>query len=73
MNLEGPLHFHDLSGEFVILSPDKMTARRSIPDDEFTKATAFTHRLLKKEELFEITIDTFVECWSGSVQLGIQN
>ena len=65
------MHFHDVSGEHVILSPDKRTARRGDPDDEFTKATVFTHRPLKKEELFEITIDVFVDCWSGSVQMGM--
>ena len=40
------------------------------PYDEFTRATVFTHRPLRANEWFQVRVGVFIDCWSGSVQLG---
>ena len=68
--MDAPLRFHEICGENAEVSTDGLTASRMQPYDEFTKATVFTHRPLRANEWFQVRVGTFIDCWSGSVQLG---
>ena len=45
-------------------------ASRKDPDDEYTGASVLTNRTLKPGEMFEVKIDSKIESWSGSLQMG---
>ena len=60
-----PVAFHSRCGENVEIGPDKRSASRPQPYQEFTRATVFTDRPLNPDEWFEVTVRSAVECWSG--------
>lgn len=43
---------------------------RPRPLAEFNDAIVFSNRPLRDGELFEITLDSIVDRWSGSIELG---
>lgn len=65
-----PVAFHPRCGENVEIGPDRRSASRPQPYQEFTRATVFTNRPLNPDEWFEVTLRSAVECWSGSLQMG---
>ncbi len=66
------LRFHQLHGGNIILSNVGKTATRPRAREEFNDAIVMSHRALKDNELFEVTIDKMVDRWSGSIEAGIK-
>lgn len=46
---------------------------RPRPLAEFNDAIVFSNRPLRDGEIFEITLDSIVDRWSGSIELGKKN
>lgn len=65
------LRFHSRCGSLVKLSNGNRTGERRRPLDEFNNGVVMTHRPLRDNELFEIRIDTLVDKWSGSIEVGV--
>lgn len=65
------LRFHCRCGSLVKLSNGNRTGERRRPLDEFNNGVVMTHRPLRDNELFEIRIDTLVDKWSGSIEVGV--
>ncbi len=65
------LRFHHRCGTMVKLSSAQRTAERRHPLDEFNNGVVMTQRALLPDELFEISIDSLVDKWSGSIEMGI--
>ena len=55
----------------VKLSAKQRTAERRRPLDEFNNGVVMTQRPLLADELFEIRIESLVDKWSGSIEMGI--
>lgn len=66
----GRLRFHSNCGENAELRDGGRTVARANPYDEYTSATAFTSRPLGHGEMFEVTVNEKIGCWSGSLQMG---
>lgn len=65
------LRFHHRCGTMVKLSAGQRTGERRRPLDEFNNGVVMTQRPLLPDELFEIRIDSLVDKWSGSIEVGI--
>ena len=65
------LRFHHRCGTMVKLSAGQRTGERRRPLDEFNNGVVMTQRPLMPDELFEIRIDSLVDKWSGSIEVGI--
>ncbi|QQP38923.1 Uncharacterized protein FKW44_019641, partial [Caligus rogercresseyi] len=65
------LRFHERKGLLIKLSNQNRTCERRRPLEEFNNGVVMTHRPLLDEELFEIRIDTLVDKWSGSIEVGM--
>lgn len=70
-SLQDRLRFHHRCGSMVKLSNGQRTAERRRPLDEFNNGVVMTQRPLLPDELFEIRIDSLVDKWSGSIEVGI--
>lgn len=46
-------------------------AERTRPLDEFNNGIVFTNRPLRCDEMFEIMLESVVDKWSGSVEIGV--
>lgn len=64
------LKFHHIHGKNARIVNNGLTAIRPRPLAEFNDAIVFSSRPLRDGELFEITLDTIVDRWSGSIELG---
>lgn len=69
--LQDRLRFHHRCGTMVKLSAGQRTGERRKPLDEFNNGVVMTQRPLLSDELFEIRIDSQVDKWSGSIEVGI--
>ena len=69
--LQDRLRFHHCCGTMVKLSAGQRTGERRKPLDEFNNGVVMTQRPLSSDELFEIRIDSQVDKWSGSIEVGI--
>lgn len=69
--LYGDLRFYHLHGKNVRITNNGLTALRPRPLAEFNDAIVFSSRSLKDNEIFEITVESIVDRWSGSIELGI--
>ena len=69
--LQDRLRFHHRCGTMVKLSAGQRTGERRRPLDEFNNGVVMTQRPLLPDELFEIRIDSLVDKWSGSIEVGI--
>ncbi|XP_053624877.1 neuralized-like protein 4 isoform X2 [Plodia interpunctella] len=65
------LRFHPRCGILVKLSNNNKSAERARPLDDYNNGVVMTHRPLYDCELFEIRIDTLVDKWSGSIEVGV--
>ena len=65
------LRFHHRCGSMVKLSASQRTSERRRPLDEFNNGVVMTQRPLLPDELFEIRIESLVDKWSGSIEVGI--
>jgi len=65
------LRFHHRCGSMVKLSGNQRTGERRRPMDEFNNGVVMTQRPLLPDEIFEIQIESLVDKWSGSIEVGI--
>lgn len=64
------MRFHHVHGKNVRIVNNGRTAVRPRPLAEFNDAIVFSSRPLREGELFEICLDTMVDRWAGSIELG---
>lgn len=57
---EDRLRFHERVGSLVKLSNNARTAERRRPLDEFNNGVVMTHRTLRDNELFEVSVYSFI-------------
>lgn len=69
-NFFSDLRFHHVHGKNARIINNGLTALRPRPLAEFNDAIVFSNRPLKDGEMFEIVLDSIVERWSGSIELG---
>ncbi|XP_057662897.1 neuralized-like protein 4 [Diorhabda carinulata] len=69
--LYSDLRFHHIHGKNARIVNNGLTALRPRPLAEFNDAITFSNRPLRDGELFEICLDTVVDRWSGSIELGV--
>ncbi|KAG5890383.1 hypothetical protein JTB14_029747 [Gonioctena quinquepunctata] len=69
--LYSDLRFHHVHGKNARIVNNGLTALRPRPLAEFNDAIVFSSRPLRDDELFEICLDSIVDRWSGSIELGV--
>ncbi|XP_018574763.1 neuralized-like protein 4 isoform X2 [Anoplophora glabripennis] len=69
--LYSDLRFHHVHGKNARIVNNGLTALRPRPLAEFNDAIVFSNRPLRDGELFEISLDSIVDRWSGSIELGV--
>ncbi|CAH0558081.1 unnamed protein product [Brassicogethes aeneus] len=69
--LYSDLRFHHIHGKNARIVNNGLTALRPRALAEFNDAIVFSSRPLRDGELFEICLDTVVDRWSGSIELGV--
>ena len=65
------LRFHHIHGKNVRIVNNGLTALRPRPLAEFNDGIVFSNRPLRDGELFEINLDSMVDRWSGSIEIGV--
>lgn len=65
------LRFHHVHGKNARIVNNGLTAIRPRPLTEFNEGIVFSNRPLRDGELFEVCIDSMVDRWSGSIELGV--
>ncbi|TRY73920.1 hypothetical protein TCAL_09119 [Tigriopus californicus] len=65
------LSFHYKCGHLVTLSPELKSASRTHAATEFNHGLVFSSRPLQDDEIFEVRIDSKVNSWSGSIEVGV--
>lgn len=65
------LSFHSKCGHLVTLSPELKSASRTHAATEFNHGLVFSSRPLQDDEIFEVRIDSKVNSWSGSIEVGV--
>ncbi|XP_052746681.1 neuralized-like protein 4 isoform X2 [Bicyclus anynana] len=63
--------FHRVHGRNARLSRTRLTASRSAVYSEFNDAVLFSSRPLRECDMFELRIDCMVDCWIGSLEIGV--
>jgi neuralized-like protein 4 len=66
------LRFHHVHGKNARIVNSGLTALRPRPLSEFNDAIVFSNRPLRDGELFEVCLDSIVDRWSGSIEIGLQ-
>ncbi|XP_017783812.1 PREDICTED: neuralized-like protein 4 [Nicrophorus vespilloides] len=69
--LYSDLRFHHIHGRNAMIINNGLTAWRPQPLAEFNDGIVFSSRPLREGELFEISLDSMVDRWSGSIELGV--
>lgn len=69
--LYSDLRFHHVHGKNARIVNNGLTALRPRPLAEFNDSIVFSNRPLKDGEIFEIILDSIVDRWSGSIELGV--
>ncbi|KAK9728651.1 Neuralized [Popillia japonica] len=69
--LYSDLRFHHVHGKNARIVNNGLTAIRPRPLAEFNDGIVFSSRPLRDGELFEVTLDSMVDRWSGSIELGV--
>ncbi|XP_038216186.1 neuralized-like protein 4 isoform X1 [Zerene cesonia] len=63
--------FHRVHGHNARLSRTRLTASRTAVYSEFNDAVLFSSRPLRECDMFELRIDSMVDCWIGSLEIGV--
>lgn len=63
--------FHRVHGRNARLSRNRLTASRATVYSEFNDAVLFSSRPLRECDMFELRIDKMVDCWIGSLEIGL--
>ncbi|CAK1588784.1 unnamed protein product [Parnassius mnemosyne] len=63
--------FHRVHGHNARLSRSRLTASRATVYSEFNDAVLFSSRPLRECDMFELRIDRMVDCWIGSLEMGV--
>ncbi|XP_022832524.1 neuralized-like protein 4 [Spodoptera litura] len=63
--------FHRVHGRNARLSRNRLTAWRATVYSEFNDAVLFSSRPLRECDMFELRIDKMVDCWIGSLEIGV--
>lgn len=66
---EDRLKFHERVGLLVKLSNNARTAERRRPLDEFNNGVVMTHRTLRDNELFEVSICIFIRIYKRNIYM----
>ncbi|CAH2034233.1 unnamed protein product, partial [Iphiclides podalirius] len=69
--IPGGMCFHRVHGRNARLSRSRLTASRVTIYSEFNDAVLFSSRPMRECDMFELRIDCLVDCWIGSIEMGV--